>query len=246
MSDLVNVTIDGLKVAVPKGTLIVEAAKRVGIEIPVFCYHGKLASVGMCRMCLVEVGTPAIDRATNKPELDANGNPVVRFFPKPMTACTTPVSEGMVVKVDSEAALDDRKAILEFLLTSHPLDCPVCDKGGECPLQDLTIRHGPGKSRFDYEDKQHFPKRYPLGDLIVLDMERCVICARCVRFQEEIAFDPVLAIEERGRRAHIVSYSKPGFDSHYSGNTADICPVGALTTRDFRFEARPWELTNIP
>jgi NADH-quinone oxidoreductase subunit G len=163
-----------------------------------------------------------------------------------MTACSTPVSEGMVVKVDSEAALADRKAVLEFLLTSHPLDCPVCDKGGECPLQDLTIRHGPGISRFDYEDKQHFPKRYPLGDLIVLDMERCIICTRCVRFQEEIAFDPVLAVEERGRHAHIVSYSDPVFDSHYSGNTADICPVGALTTRDFRFGARAWELTNVP
>ena len=247
MSDKVTLTIDGVQVTVPKGTLIVEAAKQIENEIPVFCYHGKMDPVGMCRMCLVEVGQPSIDRATGKPELDQDGNPIVRFFPKPMTACTTTVSEGMVVKVDtSEAAVDDRKAVLEFLLTSHPLDCPVCDKGGECPLQDLTIRHGPGNSRFDYEDKQHFPKRYPLGDLIVLDMERCIICARCVRFQQEIAFDPVLAIENRGRRAHIVSYSKPGFDSHYSGNTTDICPVGALTTRDFRFGARAWEMTNVP
>ena len=247
MSDNVTLTIDGVQVTVPKGTLIVEAAKQIENEIPVFCYHGKMDPVGMCRMCLVEVGQPAIDRGTGKPELDGDGNPVVRFFPKPMTACTTTVSEGMVVKVDtSEAAVDDRKAVLEFLLTSHPLDCPVCDKGGECPLQDLTVRHGPGNSRFDYEDKQHFQKRYPLGDLIVLDMERCIICARCVRFQQEIAFDPVLAIENRGRRAHIVSYSKPGFDSHYSGNTTDICPVGALTTRDFRFGARAWEMTNVP
>jgi NADH-quinone oxidoreductase subunit G len=246
MSDQVTLTIDGVQVNVPKGTLVVEAAKRAGNEIPVFCYHGKLDSVGMCRMCLVEVGNPVINRETGKPDLDANGNPVIRFFPKPMTACTTQVSEGMVVKVNSEAALADRKAVLEFLLTSHPLDCPVCDKGGECPLQDLTIRHGPGRSRFDYEDKQHFQKRYPLGDLIVLDMERCIICARCVRFQDEIAHDPVLAIEERGRRAHIVSYSNPGFDSHFSGNTTDICPVGALTTRDFRFGARAWELTNVP
>jgi len=246
MADQVTLTIDGVEVSVPTGTLIVEAAKKIENEIPVFCYHAKMDSVGMCRMCLVEVGTPAINRETREPELDENGNPIIRFFPKPMTACTTPVSQGMVVKVDSEAALDDRKAVLEFLLTSHPLDCPVCDKGGECPLQDLTIRHGPGNSRFDYEDKQHFQKHYPLGDLIVLDMERCIICARCVRFQEEIAFDPVLAIEERGRYAHIVSYSNPGFASHYSGNTADICPVGALTTRDFRFGARAWELTNVP
>jgi NADH-quinone oxidoreductase subunit G len=246
MADQVTLTIDGVEVTVPKGTLIVEAAKRIGNEIPVFCYHAKLDPVGMCRMCLVEVGTPAIDPATKQPQLDENGQPVIRFMPKPTTACTTPVSEGMAVKVNSPSALDDRKAVLEFLLTSHPLDCPVCDKGGECPLQDLTIRHGPGNSRFDYEDKQHFPKKYPLGDLIVLDMERCVICARCIRFQSELAYDPVLAIEERGRYAHIVTYSTPGFDSHYSGNTTDICPVGALTTRDFRFQARAWEMTNIP
>ncbi len=246
MSDQVTLTIDGVSVTVPKGTLIVEAAKQVGQEIPVFCYHAKMDPVGMCRMCLVEVGTPVINRATGQPEQDATGQPVVRFFPKPMTACSTPVSEGMVVKVNSEAALDDRKAVLEFLLTSHPLDCPICDKGGECPLQDLTVRHGPGNSRFEAEEKQHFPKKYPLGDLIVLDMERCIICTRCVRFQEEIAFDPVLAVENRGRKAHIVSYTTPPFDSHYSGNTADICPVGALTTRDFRFGARSWELTNVP
>lgn len=246
MSDQITLTIDGVEVTVPKGTLVVEAAKRIQNEIPVFCYHAKMDSVGMCRMCLVEIGTPVINRETGQPELDENGSPVIRFFPKPMTACTTPVSEGMVVKVNSEAALGDRKAVLEFLLTSHPLDCPICDKGGECPLQDLTIRHGPGRSRFDYEEKQHFPKKYPLGDLIMLDMERCIICARCTRFQDEIAHDPVLAIEERSRYAHIVSYSNPRFDSHYSGNTTDICPVGALTSRDFRFRARPWELTNVP
>lgn len=246
MTDQVTLTIDGCEVTVPKGTMIVEAAKQINIEIPVFCYHAKLDPVGMCRMCLVEVGTPGFNRATNQPELDEAGNPIIRFFPKPMTACSTPVSQGMVVKVDSEAALADRKAVLEFLLTSHPLDCPVCDKGGECPLQDLTMRHGPGNSRFNYGDKQHFPKKYPLGDLIVLDMERCVICTRCTRFQSEIAHDPVLAIEERGRYAHIVSYSNPPFDSHYSGNTTDVCPVGALTSRDFRFGARAWELTNVP
>ncbi len=246
MSDQVTLTIDGVAVTVPKGTLIVEAAKQIENEIPVFCYHSKIDSVGMCRMCLVEVGTPGINRATREPELDEDGKPIIRFFPKPMTACTTPVSEGMVVKVNSESALADRKSILEFLLTSHPLDCPVCDKGGECPLQDLTIRHGPGNSRFDYEDKQHFQKKYPLGNLIMLDMERCIICTRCVRFQAEVAHDPVLAIENRGRKAHIVSYTKPKFDSHYSGNTADICPVGALTTQDFRFGARSWEMTNVP
>ncbi|MDM8530101.1 NADH-quinone oxidoreductase subunit NuoG [Anaerolineales bacterium HSG25] len=246
MSDQVTLTIDGKTVTVPKGTLIVEAAKQIEQEIPVFCYHGKLSQVGMCRMCLVEVGTPMFDRATREPVLDENGVQKIGFFPKPMTACTTPVSEGMVVKVDSGAALDDRKAVLEFLLTSHPLDCPVCDKGGECPLQDLTMKHGSGISRFNYEEKQHFPKKYPLGDLIVLDMERCVICTRCIRFQSEIAHDPVLAIENRGRHAHIVSYSDPPFDSHYSGNATDVCPVGALTTKDFRFGARSWEMKNVP
>jgi NADH-quinone oxidoreductase subunit G len=242
----VTLAIDGRQVTVPKGTLIVEAAKQVGIEIPVFCYHPKLESVGMCRMCLVIVGTPAVDRATGQPQLDDEGESVIRWFPKPQTACTMPVSEGMVVITDSEEVAADRKAILELLLTSHPLDCPVCDKGGECPLQDLTYRHGPGVSRFDYDSKHHGTKRYPLGDLIVLDEERCILCARCTRFQAEIAHDPVLAIENRGRDAKIVSYSDPVFDSHYSGNTADICPVGALTSRDFRFQARPWELTNVP
>jgi NADH-quinone oxidoreductase subunit G len=247
MSDQVTLTIDGVEVTVPKGTLIVEAAKQIDQEIPVFCYHGKIDPAGVCRMCLVEVGTPVIDRGTGQPVLDEHGKPRINFFPKPMTACTTPVSPGMIVKVDSsENAVGDRKAVLEFLLTSHPLDCPICDKGGECPLQDLTIKHGPGNSRFYYENKQHFPKKYSLGDLIVLDMERCIICTRCIRFQQEIAFDPVLAVENRGRHAHIVSYSNPVFDSHYSGNTADVCPVGALTTRDFRFGARSWELTNVP
>jgi NADH-quinone oxidoreductase subunit G len=242
----VTLSIDGRQVTVPEGTLIVEAARQIGIEIPVFCYHPKLESVGMCRMCLVMVGTPMVNRATGQAQLDDAGKPVIRWFPKPQTACTMPVSEGMVVISESEEVAADRKAVLEFLLTSHPLDCPICDKGGECPLQDLTYRHGPGVSRFDYGSKHHAAKRYPLGDLIVLDQERCVLCARCTRFQDEIAHDPVLAIENRGRDAMIVSYSNPVFDSHYSGNTTDICPVGALTSRDFRFRARPWELTNLP
>ena len=242
----VTLTIDGRQVTVPKGTLIVEAAKQINVEIPVFCYHPKLESVGMCRMCLVTVGTPLIDRATGQAQLDDGGSPLVRWFPKPQTACTIPVSEDMVVITNSEEIAADRKAMLEFLLTSHPLDCPVCDKGGECPLQDLTYLHGPGVSRFDHDNKHHSAKRYPLGDLIVLDQERCILCARCTRFQSEIAHDPVLAIENRGRDAMIVSYSDPVFDSHYSGNTTDICPVGALTSRDFRFRARPWELTDVP
>ncbi len=238
----VTLTIDNREVTVPAGTLIVEAARRIGIEIPVFCYHPKMLPVGMCRMCLVTVGLPVVNRETGRPEVDAAGQRVIRWLPKPVTACTEPVSEGMVVITDSAQVAADRKGILEFLLTSHPLDCPICDKGGECPLQDLTYRHSPGVSRFDIASKYHAAKAYPLGDLIVLDRERCILCARCTRFQQEIADDPVLAIENRGRDAMIVSYSEPAFNSHYSGNTTDICPVGALTTRDFRFHARPWEL----
>jgi NADH-quinone oxidoreductase subunit G len=238
----VHLTIDGRPVAVPAGTLIVDAAKRAGIDIPVFCYHPKMAPVGMCRMCLVEVGRPARDRKTGEVPLDSDGKPKLFYNVKLETACTTPVGEGWDVRVTSEKAVAGRKEIVEFLLTSHPLDCPICDKGGECPLQNLTMGHGPGKSRFVYDDKIHLEKRVPLGDLIYLDRERCIQCARCVRFQEEIAGDAVIGFYERGRKLEIVTYSEPGFDSYFSGNTTDICPVGALTTADFRFGARPWEL----
>jgi len=240
---LVSLTIDGVQVSVPAGTLIVDAAKMVGIDIPVFCYHPKLDCVGMCRMCLVEIGRPKIDRSTRKLVLDKNGDPVIEFGSKLETSCTTPVGEGCVVLVNSERAIEERRQIIELLLTSHPLDCPICDKGGECPLQNLTMEHGSGKSRFLYEDKMHMAKHVPLGDLILLDRERCIQCARCIRFQDVIADDPVIAFSERGRKLEIVTHSEPGFDSYFSGNTTDICPVGALTTVDFRFGARPWELS---
>jgi NADH-quinone oxidoreductase subunit G len=240
--DLVSLTIDGVEVTVPAGTLIVDAAKKAGIEIPVFCYHPLLESVGMCRQCLVEIGRPKVDRSTRKVMRDKKGKPVIEFGPKLETSCTTPVGEGWVVLVNSERAIEERKQVIELLLTSHPLDCPICDKGGECPLQNLTMEHGPGKSRFEYEDKMHLDKHVPLGDLIFLDRERCIQCSRCIRFQEEIVGDPVLAFTQRGRKLEIVTLSEPGFDSYFSGNTTDICPVGALTTADFRFGARPWEL----
>jgi NADH-quinone oxidoreductase subunit G len=184
-----------------------------------------------------------MDRNTGQPILDDQGKPKLQFGPKLETACTTPVSEGMVVWTQSEKARAGQQSTLEFLLTSHPLDCPICDKGGECPLQNLTLRHGPGKSRFIYDEKMHLAKDRQLGELIVLDQERCIQCARCIRFQDEIAGDPVLAFDQRGRATQIVSLSEPGFDSIFSGNTTDICPVGALTTTDFRFGARAWELT---
>lgn len=242
MSKLVTLTIDGKTVQVPPGTLIVDAAKRAGIDIPVFCFHPKMEPVGMCRMCLVDVGRPVIDRTTGEVVKNPDGSPKVQFGPKLETACTTPVSEGMQVIGLSDKVQAARKEIIEFILTSHPLDCPVCDKGGECPLQNLTMAFGPGQSRFLYDEKIHLAKHVPLGELIFLDRERCIQCGRCVRFQDEIVDDPVIGFYHRGRSLEIVTYSEPGFDSYFSGNTTDICPVGALTTADFRFGARPWEL----
>lgn len=193
-------------------------------------------------MCLVEIGRPVIDRATGEVVKEEGGSPKIQFSPKLETACTTPVSEGMVVLGASEKAKAGREDVLEFLLTSHPLDCPVCDKGGECPLQNLTMGFGPGQSRYLYDEKMHLAKAVPLGELIYLDRERCIQCGRCVRFQTEIVGDDVIGFYNRGRALEIISYSEPGFDSIFSGNTTDICPVGALTTADFRFRARPWEL----
>ncbi len=241
MSKQVTVTIDGITVSVPDGTLVADAAKMAGIDIPVFCHHPKLEPVGMCRMCLVEVGRPMLDRTTGQVVME-NGQPKIQFMPKLETACTNRVSEGMVVMTISDKAKAGQKGTVEFLLTSHPLDCPVCDKGGECPLQNLTMAHGPGKSRFSYDEKMHLEKQVPLGELMWLDRERCIQCARCIRFQDEVAGEAVLGFDERGRSTQIISISDPGFDSVFSGNTSDICPVGALTTADFRFGARPWEL----
>jgi NADH-quinone oxidoreductase subunit G len=239
---MISLTIEGKQVTVPEGTLIVNAAKQIGIDIPVFCYHPKMEPVGMCRQCLVEVGRPVMDRATGQVVLEADGSPKIQFGSKLETACSTPVSEGMVVIGTSPKALAGRKDILEFLLTSHPLDCPICDKGGECPLQNLTMRYGPGQSRFVYDEKMHLAKKLPLGELIYLDRERCIQCGRCVRFQDIIVDDPVIGFTNRGRSMQIFTCSEPGFDSYFSGNTTDICTVGALTTADFRFEARPWEM----
>ncbi len=242
----INLTIDGKPVSVPPGTNVADAAKKAGVNIPVFCYHPKLEPVGMCRMCLVEVGTPQVDRNTRQPALDAEGKPVIAWMPKLQTACTTPVSEGMAVRTETQVVKDAQRAVLEFLLTSHPLDCPICDKGGECPLQNLTLGFGPGSTRFEYSEKQHLAKQVPLGDLIYLDRERCIQCSRCIRFQDKVADDHVLGFYNRGRTMEITTFSDPPFDSYFSGNTTDICPVGALTTKDFRFRARPWELKNVP
>ena len=169
----VTLIINGKQAIVPENTTVVDAAKSVGIDIPVFCHHPKLEPVGMCRMCLVEIGRPMLDRATGQPVIE-NGQPKIQFMPKLETACTNRVSEGMVVMTTSQKAVDGQKGTVEFLLTSHPLDCPVCDKGGECPLQNLTMAFGPGKSRFIYDEKNHLEKQVPLGELIWLDRERCI------------------------------------------------------------------------
>jgi len=220
----VNVTIDGHKIAVPAGTLVVEAAKLVGIEIPVFCYHHKLDPVGACRLCLVEFSPGP---------------------PRPQTACTTPVAEGMVVRTQTAMAVQARADILEFELVNHPLDCPVCDKGGECPLQDFTFRHGYPTSRID-GPRLHFKKPIPLSENIALDRERCVLCYRCTRYYDEVAWEQELTTDQRGVQSYITSQFDQPLHSIFSGNIIDLCPVGALTSRVWRFESRPWDMTHTP
>ncbi len=217
----VNLTIDGHRVTVPGGTLIVEAAKTLGIEIPVFCYHHKLDPVGACRMCLVEISPGP---------------------PRPQTACTTPVAENMVVRTQTAMAVQGRADILEFELANHPLDCPVCDKGGECPLQDYTFRHGYPISRID-GPRLHFKKPIPLSDSIALDRERCVLCYRCTRYYDEVAWEQELTTDQRGVHSFITSQFDQPLQSIFSGNIIDLCPVGALTSRVWRFESRPWDMT---
>lgn len=218
--DLVHLTIDDIPVAVPPGTLVWAAARQIGIEIPIYCYHPKMPPLGACRMCFVEI----------------------EKMPKPpQTACTTPVAEGMIVHTKTERVQKARRGTLEFLLISHPLDCPICDKGGECDLQDFTLRHGPGSTRFDL-NKRHFPKPVPVSDRVLLDRERCIHCQRCTRFSSEISMDNGLVMISRGFRMEVGTAPGHAFDSIFSGNTVEMCPVGALTASSYRFRARPWEL----
>ncbi len=224
----VSISINDIEVQVPKGELIVESVKRLGLEIPIFCYHSRLKPVGMCRMCLVEVGFKQPDGS-------------VRKMPKPQAACTLPASEGMAVYTDTEAVHKDRKGVLEFLLINHPLDCPICDRGGECPLQNNTLFYGPSTSRF-LELKRHLPKAFPLSQYVTLDLERCIQCGRCVRFTEEISGDAELAFRFRGAEMQPSTFEMTQFASKFSGNVIEICPVGALTSTQYRFRARPWDL----
>jgi len=227
--ETITVVIDGFEVTVPKGTLIIRAAEKLGIQIPRFCDHPLLAPVGACRQCLVDV--------------EING----RAFPKPQASCTIPVEPNMIVKTQLSSPVADKaqKGIMELLLINHPLDCPVCDKGGECPLQNQAMSNGRSESRFTGV-KRTYEKPTNISSQVLLDRERCVLCARCTRFSEQIAGDPFITLNERGALQQVGIYEKDPFNSYFSGNTVQICPVGALTGASYRFRARPFDLVSTP
>jgi NADH-quinone oxidoreductase subunit G len=220
----VHLTINGRPVVAQKGDLIIKAADDNGEYIPRFCYHNRMEPVAMCRMCICEV--------------DSGRGPQL------VPTCMVTVAEGMKVDVDSPAAKAVQEGIIELLLANHPLDCPVCDKGGECPLQDQSLSHGPGESRY-IEEKRHFEKPIPISDLVFLDRERCILCDRCTRFADEVAGDPLIHFTHRGNSTQINTFPDAPFASYFSGNTVQICPVGALTAKPYRFRARPWDITEI-
>ena len=220
----INLTIDDRPVSVPAGTLVTDAAKTIGADIPVFCSHSRLDPLGACRMCLCEIG-------------DSRGQRL-------QTACTVPVAEGMIVKTDTKLVKETQEATLAFILTNHPLDCPICDKGGECPLQDQTFEYGPGLSQF-VEPKRRKQKHYPISDLIMLDQERCILCWRCTRYLEEWEDKPQLGLFERGGETIIDIFPDKPVDAKTSGNIIDLCPVGALTNRVSRFRYRPWAIEGV-
>jgi NADH-quinone oxidoreductase subunit G len=233
---------DGQLIETKPGKTIIEAAYDNGLAVPHFCWHPELSVAGNCRMCLVQVGMPAKDREGNF-EKDDNGNKKINFIPKMQIACATPVQDGMVVKSLSDEAVESQEAVMEFLLINHPLDCPICDEAGECKLQEYSFKHSKGKSRFE-EEKNHKPKRQVWGPNVVFDAERCISCSRCIRFAKEVAEQDVLTFVQRGDHVTIKLFDGTVFDNPYSMNVIDICPVGALTSPDFRFEARVWELSS--
>ena len=235
-----NVQIDGVWHQFPKGTRVIEACAQVGAYVPRYCYHKKLSSPGNCRMCLIEMGMPRMG-PDRKPELGADGKPIVNWMPRPQISCAQDVAEGMGVRTNSPLVEECRKGVMEFLLINHPLDCPICDQAGECELQEFSVEYGAAGSRF-LENKVKKPKNVELGPRVTLDDERCILCSRCVRFCNEIAHDDVLGFVDRG--SHTVLAAHPGkrLENNYSLNTVDICPVGALTSTDFRFKMRVWFL----
>ena len=240
--DLITVNIDGKEVAVPKGTNVIEAARLVGVDVPYYCYHPKLSVVGNCRMCLVEIGTPAVDPATKAPIMDpATGKQKINWIPRPQIGCGTNASPGLHVRTTTPQVKDCREGVMEFLLINHPLDCPICDQAGECKLQEQATGYGRGYSRF-IEQKNVKPKRTQLGPRVTLDDERCILCSRCIRFCKEIVKDDVLGFIDRGSYSTLTCYPGRSLANNYSLNTVDICPVGALTSTDFRFKMRVWFL----
>ena len=240
--ELVTVNIDGKEIAVPKGTNVIEAARLVGVDVPHYCYHPKLTVVGNCRMCLIEMGLPAIDPATKAPVMDpATGKQKINWIPRPQIGCATNASAGLHIRTQTAQVKDCREGVMEFLLINHPLDCPICDQAGECKLQEQSTGYGRGYSRF-IEQKNVKPKRTLLGPRVMLDDERCILCSRCVRFSQEIAKDDVLGFIDRGSYSTLTCYPGKKLENNYSLNTVDICPVGALTSTDFRFKMRVWFL----
>ena len=237
---MINVQIDGAWRQFPKGTKLIEACMQSGSFIPHYCYHPALSTPGNCRMCLLEIGGPKMD-ANRQPVLGPDGRPEIAWSPKPQISCALEITDGMAARTNSPLVEDCRKGVMEFLLINHPLDCPICDKAGECRLQEFAVEFGHGGSNF-LEEKVKKPKRQDIGKHIVLDDERCILCSRCVRFMQEVAHDDVLGFVDRGSHTTLTVHEGQRLDSNYSLNTVDICPVGALTSKDFRFKMRVWFL----
>ena len=240
--DLITVNVDGKEVAVPKGTNVIEAARLVGVDVPHYCYHRKLSVVGNCRMCLIEMGLPAVDPATKAPIMDpATGKQKINWMPRPQIGCGTTASPGLHIRTTSQMVKDCREGVMEFLLVNHPLDCPICDQAGECKLQEQATGYGRGYSRY-IEEKNVKPKRTVLGPRVTLDDERCILCSRCIRFSKEVVKDDVLGFIDRGSYSTLTCFPGKQLANNYSLNTVDLCPVGALTSTDFRFKMRVWFL----
>lgn len=235
-----NVQIDGVWHQFPKGTRAIEACAQVGVFVPRYCYHKKLSSPGNCRMCLIEMGFPRLG-PDRKPELGADDKPIINWIPRPQISCAQDISEGMAVRTNSQLVKECQRGVMEFLLINHPLDCPICDQAGECRLQEFSVDFGSSKSRF-LENKVKKPKNVVLGPRVTLDDERCILCSRCIRFCQEIAHDDVLGFVDRGSYTVLTAHPGKRLENNYSLNTVDICPVGALTSTDFRFKMRVWFL----
>lgn len=235
-----NVQIDDVWHQFPKGTRVIEACEQAGSYVPRYCYHKKLSSPGNCRMCLIEMGMPRLG-PDRKPDLGPDGKPVINWMPRPQISCAQDVAEGMGVRTNSPLAEECRRGVMEFLLINHPLDCPICDQAGECQLQEFSVEYGNAASRF-LENKVKKPKAVELGPRVTLDDERCILCSRCIRFCQEIAHDDVLGFLDRGSHTILAAHPGKRLENNYSLNTVDICPVGALTSSDFRFKMRVWFL----